>query len=118
MRYVVPGVIRRTYGARRWMLARRALGPTRRPKLLELAAELLSSRSPVAADVVAQILNVTLQIELVLLQPADVEFLPRGAALELSGNVLFVITDDPVSVRLVLLIQPQKDGETGRKHTW
>lgn len=88
-------MIRRTYAARRRLLARGALGPTRRPKLLELAAELLSRRSPVAADVVAQILDVTLQIELVLLQPADVEFLPRGAALELPGNVFFVITDDP-----------------------
>jgi hypothetical protein len=36
---------------------------------------------------------VALDLELVLLEPADVELLPRRAALELPGDVLFVIAD-------------------------
>lgn len=35
-----------------------------------------------------------LEFELVLFQPADVEFLARGATLELAGDVLFVVADD------------------------
>lgn len=38
----------------------------------------------------------TLQVELVLLEPAYVELLARGAALELAGYVLFVVANDPV----------------------
>jgi hypothetical protein len=38
---------------------------------------------------------VALELELVLLEPADVEFLARGAALELAVDVLFVVADDP-----------------------
>jgi hypothetical protein len=54
---------------------RGALGSTRRPELSQLLAQLLSRRRPVAADVITQLLNVTLEIELILLQPADVELL-------------------------------------------
>ena len=38
-----------------------------------------------------------LEVELVLLEPGDVEFLARGAALELAGNVFLVVTDDPAA---------------------
>jgi hypothetical protein len=38
---------------------------------------------------------VSLQVQLVLLQPADVELLPGGAALELPRDVLLVVADDP-----------------------
>jgi hypothetical protein len=39
---------------------------------------------------------VTFQLELVLLEPADVELLARGAALELAGDVFLVVADDSV----------------------
>lgn len=38
-----------------------------------------------------------LEVELILLEPRDVEFLTRRAALELAGNVLLVVADDPGS---------------------
>jgi hypothetical protein len=37
----------------------------------------------------------TLEVQLVLLEPADVEFLARGTALELACNVLLVVADNP-----------------------
>lgn len=39
-----------------------------------------------------------LDLQLVLLQPRDVQFLPRGAALELAGDVLVVVADDPIMI--------------------
>lgn len=36
----------------------------------------------------------TLEVHLVLLEPADVELLAGGAALELAGEILFVVADD------------------------
>ena len=74
----------------------RALRSARRPELAQLLAQLLARRRPVVTDVVAQVLDVPLQVELVLLQPADVELLPRGAAPELARNVLFVVAHNPV----------------------
>ena len=62
--------------------------------MAQLAAELLARGGPVGADVVAQVLDVALELELVLLEPADVEFLAGGAALELPRDVLFVVADD------------------------
>lgn len=73
-----------------------ARGPARRPELAQLFSELLARRRPVGANVIAQLLDVTLQVELVLLEPRDIELLPGGAALELAGNVLFVVAYDPV----------------------
>lgn len=72
------------------------LGPGGGPELAQLAGELLAGGGPVGADVIAQLLYVALEVELVLLEPADVEFLAGGAALELTRNVLFVVADDPV----------------------
>jgi hypothetical protein len=37
-----------------------------------------------------------LELELVLLEPADVEFLAGSAALELARDVLLVVADNPV----------------------
>lgn len=51
------------------------MGPARRPELLEFSAELLACACPVCNDVVAKILDVTLDIQLILLEPADVELL-------------------------------------------
>lgn len=78
-----------------------ALGSARGPKLAQLLAKLLPRGRPVGADVFAQLLDMTLEVELVLLEPGDIELLARGAALQLSGDVLFVITDDPVKLALV-----------------
>lgn len=75
---------------------RRALGSASGPEPAEFLSKLLTSRRPVGADVIAQLLDVTLQLELVLLEPAHVELLTRGAALELAGYILLVITHDPV----------------------
>lgn len=63
--------------------------------MLQFSAELLAGGGPVVGDVVAEVLHVALEIYLVLLQPADIELLARSATLELSGDVFFVITDDP-----------------------
>jgi hypothetical protein len=56
----------------------------------------LAGGGPVAADVVAQVLDVALELELVLLEPADVELLAGGAALELAGDVFLVVADDSI----------------------
>jgi hypothetical protein len=39
----------------------------------------------------------TLEIHLILLEPADVELLARRATLELAGKVFLVVANDPVS---------------------
>lgn len=98
-----------------------ALGSARGPKLAQLSAELLPRGRPVGADIVAQLLDVALEVELVLLEPGDIELLARGAALQLSGNVLFVIPHD--SVRLVLAFNKIKNissslGREGGGRTW
>lgn len=36
------------------------------------------------------------EIEFVLFEPRDVEFLARGSALELSGDVFLVVSNNPV----------------------
>lgn len=36
------------------------------------------------------------EVELVLLEPGDIEFLAGGAAFELAGNVFLVVADDSV----------------------
>lgn len=40
-----------------------------------------------------------LEVELILLEPANVELLAGGAALELAGNVLFVVANDSTAGR-------------------
>lgn len=82
--------------------ASRALGAAGGPELTQLAAKLLASGGPVVGDVIAELLDVALEVHLVLLEPADVELLSRGAALELASEVLFVVSNDsieqPVSI--------------------
>lgn len=39
-----------------------------------------------------------LNVHFVLLEPADVELLSRGATLELAGHVLFVVANNSVQV--------------------
>lgn len=71
-----------------------ALRPTRGPELLQLAAKLLAGTGPVGNDVITKILHVTLEIQLVLLEPAHVEFLSGCASSELAGDVLFIVAND------------------------
>ena len=40
----------------------------------------------------------TLQVELVLLEPADVELLTGRPTLQLTGNVLLVVPNDPAQL--------------------
>lgn len=74
----------------------RATGSAVLPDLSQLAAQFLTGHCPVVADVVANFHHMTLDLQLVLLQPRDVQFLSRGAALELAGDILIIVTDDPV----------------------
>lgn len=66
------------------------------PELAELLAELLSCGGPIGLDGVAELCHVALHVQLVLLKPGNVQLLPRGSALELAGDVGFVVTDDSV----------------------
>lgn len=73
---------------------RRTLRSADGPVLAQLLGKILAGSSPVGADVLAQVLNVSLKVELILLEPADIELLPGSAALELTGNILLVIAHD------------------------
>lgn len=64
------------------------------PKLAKILGEFLAGGGPVGLDAVAELDHVALEIELVFLEPRDVELLAAGATLELAANVLVVVTDD------------------------
>jgi len=64
------------------------------PELAEVFAEFLASCCPVCFDAVTQLGHGALDVELVLLEPGDVEFFARGAAFELAVDVLVVVADD------------------------
>ena len=74
--------------------ARWTAGATTLPELAEFFREFLTGCGPVVADTVAEFHGVAFQIQLILLEPGDVEFLPGGATFELAGYVFFVVTDD------------------------
>lgn len=88
--HAVPGELLAAHRA-----AHRAAGPALLPELLQLLAQLLARRRPVAADRVADLRHVALEVQLVLLEPRHVELLPRRAALELPRDVLLVVAHDP-----------------------
>lgn len=64
------------------------------PVLAEFLAQFLAGDGPVVADGVAELGDVAFEVEFVLFEPGDVEFLPRGAALELAGDIFFVVAND------------------------
>jgi len=68
------------------------------PELFQLFAKLLARSGPVVSDAVAELGDVSFEVELVLFEPRHVEFLAGGTALELAGDVLFVVADDSVEV--------------------
>jgi hypothetical protein len=82
--------------------ASRAVIPAGAPELAELLGQFLARHVPVVPDAFAEFANVTLDLELVLLQPGHVEFLAGRAALELAGYVFIVVTDDPDQVIISL----------------
>lgn len=65
------------------------------PELTEFLAQFLSGRRPVVLDAVTKLCHITLDVQLVLLQPRHVEFLAGCAALELPLDVLVIVTDNP-----------------------
>lgn len=46
----------------------------------------------------------TLEVQFVLLEPADVEFLAGSTALELSGNILLVVAHDSTDVSSIIRV--------------
>jgi hypothetical protein len=77
---------------------RRARGTAGLQQLPDVFAELLARGQPVGADVVAEAAECVFEVELVLLEPADVEVLAAGAALELARDVFVVVADDSAVV--------------------
>lgn len=75
----------------------RAAGPAV-PKVAQFAAQFLARRGPVVSDVVPDFRHMSFDFQLVLLEPRHVQFLPRGTALELAGNVLVVVANNPSRV--------------------
>lgn len=73
-----------------------ALRSASRPELTQFLAQLLARGCPVGPDVITEVLDVALHVQLILFKPANVEFLARGTALELTRNVLLIITHDPI----------------------
>jgi len=78
--------------------------PARCPEVAQLPAHLHTCRCPVSADLVAQLVDVALQVEFVLLQPGDVQLLTSCTALQLARYVAFVITNDPVGTLLAAVL--------------
>lgn len=64
--------------------------------MAEFFGEFLAGRGPVVADAVAEFHDMAFEVEFVLLEPGDVEFLAGGPAFELPGNVFLVVADNPV----------------------
>lgn len=68
--------------------------PTILPELPQFLPDLAARTGPIETYAVPELGDVAAEIQLVLLEPADVEFLAGGAALELAGDVFFVVADD------------------------
>lgn len=62
---------------------------------MQLFAKLLPGRGPVRANAFADLCDMALEVQFVLLKPGDIKLLARGTALELAGDVLLVVTHDP-----------------------
>ena len=71
------------------------------PILSKFFAEFLAGRGPIVADALTQLCNVSFEVQLIFLEPGDIQFLTRGAALELASNIFLVVSDDPVGTKLI-----------------
>lgn len=65
------------------------------PELTEFFPKLLPSSGPIGTNRVSNFGNMAFDVEFILLEPGDVEFLTGGTALELTSNVLLIVADDP-----------------------
>ena len=65
------------------------------PEVAQFAAQFLARRGPVVSDVVPDFRHMSFNFQLVLLEPRYVQLLPRGTTLELTGNVLVVVANNP-----------------------
>ena len=83
---------------------RGARGPAVLPELAEFFPDFAARAGPVVADVVAEFSHVPAQVEFVLLEPGDVEFLARGAAFELAGDVFLVVSHDSRDLYLLEVV--------------
>jgi hypothetical protein len=70
------------------------------PELPQFLAYFTARTSPVVSDAVPQFSDMTTEIQLVLFEPTDVEFLARGTAFELTCYIFFVVADNSVVDRL------------------
>lgn len=65
------------------------------PVVPEFVPELPARRGPVVFYSFAQLRDVALDVQFVLLEPGDIELLTAGTALELADNVFLVVAHDP-----------------------
>lgn len=64
------------------------------PEVTQFTAQFLTRRGPVVSDVVPDFRHMSFDFQLVLLEPRHVQFLSRGTALELTGDVLIVVANN------------------------
>jgi hypothetical protein len=64
------------------------------PELPEFLCELLPGCCPVVPYVISQLNSMALKIQFILFEPGDIKFLSRGSTLELTCNVLFIVTNN------------------------
>ena len=60
----------------------------------QLLSQLLPGGGPIVADAVAKLNNMAFKVYLILLEPGDIQFLARGATLELARDILLVVFDN------------------------
>ena len=73
----------------------RTAGSTVLPELPQFAAQFLTGGRPVCTNIISDLGDMALDFQLVLLEPRHVQFLSGSTALELTGDVLVVVTDNP-----------------------
>jgi len=71
----------------------------RRPEPADFITEFLPGRRPIGLDRVSQFDGMAFDIQFVLFQPRDVQFLSWGPSTELAGDVFFVVPDDSIFPR-------------------
>lgn len=75
--------------------ARRAIRSAALPKLAEFLCQFLPGHGPVVSNAFAKLGHVAFDLKLVLFKPRDIELLSGGAPLELTSDILIIVTNDP-----------------------
>ncbi len=70
-------------------------GPASLPELTEFFCKLLTSGRPIVTYVITQLEDMAFEVKLILLKPGDVKFFAGRTALELTVDVLLVVSHDP-----------------------